>query len=67
MPRKVFINDLQDAAGHARFPKLSNVGPGEDDGTITFTFTSDAMLEAEITVQALVSGKYLPLLLLFWE
>ena len=55
MPRKAFVQDLQDAIGSGSRRTISNLQPGEDDGTLTFTYTSQAGGKA-INIQALIPG-----------
>ncbi len=56
MPRKAFVSDLQDAIREIQIDNLSNLAPGEEDGTITFKYHLDGDQQGT-TIQAIVPGK----------
>jgi hypothetical protein len=58
MGRKVFVNDLRDAALPGRLDHIISVSSGDEDGTIRFVFQSPALSMGEIAVDALVSGMF---------
>lgn len=58
MGRKAFVNDLRDAALPGRFPEISTVTSGDDDGTIRFNFKSGGQAVEDIVVDAMVSGMF---------
>ncbi|KAK2737311.1 hypothetical protein FQN57_000395 [Myotisia sp. PD_48] len=55
MPRKAFIHDLQEAIKSDAFAGLTNVQPGDDDGTLSCTLKLDTASDQNIEVQILVS------------
>ncbi|KAL8728665.1 MAG: hypothetical protein Q9166_005229 [cf. Caloplaca sp. 2 TL-2023] len=59
MPRKAFVQDLQQAIQTFNHPKISEVEPGVEDGSVTFKYSYSPMA-VPITVQALVMdvGEY---------
>jgi len=59
MGRKVFVNDLRDAALPGRLDQITSVSSGDEDGTIKFVFQSPTHSVGEIAVDALVSGMLL--------
>nr|KMM72834.1 ubiquitin-conjugating enzyme [Coccidioides posadasii RMSCC 3488] len=55
MPRRDFIRDLQKETSSADYPSLLNVGPGEDDGTISCSFKLDGNHEKLVDIHFLIS------------
>ncbi|KAI9696035.1 MAG: hypothetical protein M1836_005866 [Candelina mexicana] len=51
MPRKAFVADLQDAILLGKFPDISNIRAGDEDGTFTFKYASSL---GTPTIQVLV-------------
>jgi hypothetical protein len=58
MPRRDFIRDLREASSPGRYPQLRDVKPGDDDGTISFTYVSELTSVGPVDVQLLISGTY---------
>lgn len=56
MPRKAFVVDLQDAIREFQCENLSSLAPGEEDGTITFSYHIHGESQGT-TIQAIVPGK----------
>ena len=56
MPRKAFVADLQDAIREFQCENLSSLAPGEEDGTITFSYHIHGESQGT-TIQAIVPGK----------
>jgi len=52
------MNDLNDACGDDRLPRLFNVRKGDDDGDINFTYISTDLVEG-MEVHVLVPGECL--------
>ncbi|KAI9823559.1 MAG: hypothetical protein M1819_001166 [Sarea resinae] len=53
MPRKAFLNDLEQVSHEVEAPRISNVRPADEDGTFNFDYElSDGR---QVTIQALVS------------
>lgn len=57
MPRKAFVADLQDAIHKFESPNLSDLKPGDEDGTITFQYHDHGGDTQGTTIQAIVPGK----------
>lgn len=55
MPRKDFQGHLAQASVPGIFPRLSDIGPGDDDGSILFTYTAP-LSNKRVDIQATVSG-----------
>lgn len=64
MPRRQFISDLQEASEPGKFPHLTNVTAGEDDGTISCTFVPIETSVSPIDVALLLTGECISALLL---
>ena len=58
MPRKAFISDLQEAIRDFERNNITDLKPGEEDGTISFKYHTHDDNVTEVTV--LVPGKPLP-------
>ncbi|KAL8759978.1 MAG: hypothetical protein Q9184_003461, partial [Pyrenodesmia sp. 2 TL-2023] len=60
MPRKAFVEDLQQAIGSFNHPKISRIEPGVEDGSLTFQYALPSHGGVGITLQALVTdvGEY---------
>jgi hypothetical protein len=60
MPRKDFLRDLQEVSNPQNPPEahlqLVKIRPGEDDGTIAFTYIPEDPSNQPIDIEALVSG-----------
>lgn len=56
MPRKAFVADLQEAIRDFQCENLSSLAPGEEDGTITFSYHIHGESQGT-TIQAIVPGK----------
>lgn len=64
MPRKAFVEDLQQVARNFSHPRLSEVAAGVEDGSLTLKYRLQMPIELDIIVQALVTGKLLCLIAL---
>ncbi|KAL8737441.1 MAG: hypothetical protein Q9181_001687 [Wetmoreana brouardii] len=60
MPRKAFVQDLQQATQGFSHLRVSEVGPGVEDGSLTFRYRLQAPTELDFVIQALVTdvGEY---------
>lgn len=56
MPRKAFVADLQEAIRDFQCENLSSLAPGEEDGTIAFSYHIHGESQGT-TIQAIVPGK----------
>lgn len=56
MPRKAFVADLQEAIRDFQCENLSGLAPGEEDGTIVFSYHLHGESQGT-TIQAIVPGK----------
>lgn len=57
MPRKAFVADLQEAIRNNDFSRISELQPGEEDGSFMFTYTMVGADAQQVTIQVLVPGK----------
>ncbi|PGH10901.1 hypothetical protein AJ80_07344 [Polytolypa hystricis UAMH7299] len=55
MPRRDFLQDLQEASAVGLHPRLRDVKQGEDDGAIAFTYVPNQPDFREVDIQLLVS------------
>lgn len=62
MPRKAFIEHLQQAVQYFECPRVSEVSAGVEDGSLTFKYHLEAPTDTNIIVHALVTGKHSSLL-----
>ena len=63
MPRKAFVADLQEAAKILDIDHLSSLKAGDEDGTITFKFHTQARptaSDAGVKISAIIPGKIYP-------
>lgn len=58
MPRKAFVEDLQQASGSFNHPEISRIEPGLEDGSLTFQYALPSQGDLRITIQALVTGEF---------
>ncbi|KAI4240000.1 MAG: hypothetical protein LQ352_007743, partial [Teloschistes flavicans] len=60
MPRKTFIEHRQLAVRHFQYPRVSEVSPGVEDGSLTFKYRLDTPTDINVPVHALVTdvGSY---------
>lgn len=56
MPRRDFIQDLEEISNEKIFPHFKNVKRGEDDGVVCFTYLPDQFSGEPIHIELLVSG-----------
>ncbi|KAI1911777.1 hypothetical protein LOZ61_003649 [Ophidiomyces ophidiicola] len=54
MPRKDFVRDLETAINSAAYSGFSHIGPGEDDGVFSCTFTFAENPEKPVDIQCLI-------------
>jgi hypothetical protein len=57
MPRKDFLEDLEAARRPGRYPRLVDVGTGDEDGALCFAYVIDKLQVLRIDLQAFISGK----------
>lgn len=57
MPRKAFVEDLQQAIQSFNQHKISRIEPGVEDGSLTFQYALPSYGGLGITIQALVTGE----------
>lgn len=57
MPRKAFVEDLQQAIDNFSHARTAKIQPGPEDGSLTFKYGPPAHDGPETTIQALVTGK----------
>ncbi|OXV10407.1 hypothetical protein Egran_01832 [Elaphomyces granulatus] len=55
MPRKDFLEDLEAARRPGRYPRLVDVGTGDEDGALCFAYVIDKLQVLRIDLQAFVS------------
>lgn len=58
MPRKAFVADLQEAIGSNVSSRISELGTGDEDGSLTFTYNMVGGDAQQVTIQILVPGKW---------
>ena len=57
MPRKAFVNDLQEAKATKIVANVYEIKAGDDDGTFTFLYKAPGGDVPAVTVQAHISGE----------
>ncbi|KAF3491430.1 polymerase family protein [Arthroderma uncinatum] len=55
MPRKAFIRDLKEASAPGAFSGLTNVKPGEDDGTLSCSLTLSESPQQSVNIEFMVT------------
>ncbi|DAA74358.1 TPA_exp: putative Ubiquitin conjugating enzyme [Trichophyton benhamiae CBS 112371] len=55
MPRKAFLHDLHEASTPGRFPTLTNVKSGEDDGTLSCSLILSEDPEQSVDIEFMVT------------
>lgn len=58
MPRKAFVEDLQQAIGSFNHQRTSEVKFGVEDGSLTFNYALPTHGGLIVTIQALVTGEW---------
>ncbi|KAL8951375.1 MAG: hypothetical protein Q9222_002652 [Ikaeria aurantiellina] len=60
MPRKAFVNDLQQSIDNYTHTRISGVQPGLEDGSLIFNYSVPASAAVDVTIHALVTdvGEY---------